>query len=65
MPTPRFALSRTGRNGFLVIEGPDDHLTTVEHHHQAWTFGCLETATRAAQTLTRLTGNPVTVVPLG
>ena len=60
----RYALSRRGSNGFLVIEGPDDHLTTVPDHRHAWSFPCLESARLAALTIARLTGNVIEVVSL-
>ena len=34
----RFALCRRGSSGFLVIEGPDDHLASVVDHRRAWEF---------------------------
>ena len=62
--TQRFALCRRGSSGFLVIEGPDDHLASVVDHRRAWSFPCLESASLAARTIARLTGNSIEVVSL-
>ena len=60
----RFALCRRGSNGYLVIEGPDDHLASVVDHRRAWSFPCQESASLAARTIARLTGCPIDVVCL-
>jgi hypothetical protein len=60
----RFALCRRGRTGYLVIEGPDDHLASVVDHRSAWSFPCQESATLAARTIARLIGSPIDVVSL-
>ena len=60
----RFALCRRGSSGFLVIEGPDDHLASVVDHRRAWSFPCQESASLAARTIARLTGCPIEVVSL-
>ena len=62
--TQRFGLCRRGSNGFLVIEGPDDHLASVVDHQRAWSFPCQETARLAARTIARLTGSVIEVVSL-
>ena len=60
----RFGLCRRGSSGFLVIEGPDDHLASVVDHRRAWSFPCQESASLAARTIARLTGCPIEVVSL-
>ncbi|MFM7652408.1 MAG: hypothetical protein ACKO5M_05725 [Vulcanococcus sp.] len=60
----RFGLCRRGISGFLVIEGPDDHLASVVDHRRAWSFPCQETASLAARTIARLTGSVIEVVSL-
>jgi|LauGreDrversion4_2_1035121.scaffolds.fasta_scaffold18923_5 hypothetical protein len=64
MPGQRFALSRKGSAGYLVIDGPDDHLVSVIDHRSAWSFPSQESASLAARTITRLTGSSITVVTL-
>lgn len=61
---PRFALCRKGSAGYLVVEGPDDHLASVIDHRRAWSFPSRETASLAARTIARLTGSSITVVAL-
>lgn len=64
MASQRFALCRNGSSGYLVIDGPDDHLTSVIDHRSAWSFPSQESASLAARTLARLTGSSIDVVTL-
>jgi len=64
MAMERFALCRQGDSGYLVVEGPDDHLTSVSEHQRAWTFPSHESASCAARTIGRLTGCVILVVCL-
>jgi hypothetical protein len=57
-----YALMRPGEEGFMVIDGPDDHITTVASAQEAWQFSSHQGATLAARTLSRWSRIPVEVV---
>jgi hypothetical protein len=59
-----YALARAGDEGFMVIDGPDDHITTVPSAHEAWQFPSQQGAAMAARTISRWTGASVEVVQI-
>lgn len=60
-----YVLVRRGVEGFMVVDGPDDHITTVASAREAWQFHSHHGATVAARTLARWSRGPVEVVKIG